>query len=83
MGQQELTRAYSSYTYLTTMLDQGWQIESPVYVRPRWRSRTRPRQEDTYHFVLRQGERFSLISVFDCPEVRQFLEDTALDVDRQ
>jgi hypothetical protein len=31
MGQQELTRAYSSYTYLTTMLDKGWKIESPVY----------------------------------------------------
>jgi hypothetical protein len=63
------------------MLTEGWNIEPPVYVRPRWQSRVLSKKENTYHFVLRHGERFSLISVFDCPEVQQLLKDRDLSID--
>jgi hypothetical protein len=82
MKQQESISAYSSFVYLMELVDQGWQIEPPIYVRPRLRSRLRPEQENTYHFVLKYGTRFSLISVFECPEVRQLLESEQLTIDR-
>jgi hypothetical protein len=89
MRLQRSSTAYSSYNYLITMLTEGWNIEPPVYVRPRWQSRAtsrtplhrRAQKENTYHFVLRYGDRFSLISVFDCPEVQQLLEDRELSID--
>jgi hypothetical protein len=96
MRQQKATAAYSSFVRLAALLDEGWQIEPPIFVRPRWSSRVRdartqgirargtqarPETEDTYHFVLRQGNRFSLVSVFDCPEVQQLLETEQLAVD--
>ena len=80
--QKESRPAHFSYAYLMTMLAQGWQIEPPVYVRPRWRSRLRSKQEDTYHFVLWNGDRVSLVSVLDCPEIQQFLVDNGLAIDR-
>ena len=80
--QKELKPPHSSYVYLMTMLAQGWRIEPPVYVRPRWRSRLRSKQENTYHFVLWRGDKISLVSVLDCPEVQQFLADNELAVDR-
>ena len=64
------------------MLDQGWQIEPPAYVRPRWRSCLRSKRENTYHFVLWDGDRVNLVSVRDCPEIQQFLADNRLAVDR-
>jgi hypothetical protein len=72
---------------MAALLEQGWQIEQPIYVRPRWRTRALRAQnhserEHTYHFVLRHGEKFSLVSVFDCPEVQQLLENEKLTVDR-
>jgi hypothetical protein len=73
---------YSSYAHLLTMLTQGWQIEPPVYVRPRWRSPLRLKKENTYHFVLWQGDRVSLVSVRDCGDIEQFLKDNDLGVDR-
>ena len=73
---------YSSYAYLMDMLAQGWQIEPPVYARPRWRSRLRLKKENTYHFVLWHGERVSLVSVVGCPEMEQFLMANELAVDR-
>jgi hypothetical protein len=87
MRQQKVRAAYSSFVHLSALLDQGWQIEPPIYVRPRWRARAlhaynQAEREHTYHFVLRHGEKFSLVSVFDCPEVQQLLESEELTVDR-
>jgi hypothetical protein len=87
MRQQKARAAYSSFVHLIALLDQGWQIEPPIYVRPRWRARAlRARngseKEHTYHFVLRHGDRFSLVSVYDCPEVQQLLESKMLTIDR-
>ena len=73
---------YSSYAHLVEMVAQGWQIESPVYVRPRWRSGLRLTRGNTYHFVLWQGDQVNLVSVLDCPEIRRFLADNKLSVDR-
>jgi hypothetical protein len=73
---------YSSYTHLIDILAQGWEIEPPVYVRPRWRSRLRLRKENAYHFVLWQGDKVHLVSVVGCPEVEEFLTANKLTVDR-
>ena len=80
--QKELKPPHSSYGYLMTMLAGRWQIEPPVYVRPRWRSRLRSKQENTYHFVLWRGDKINLVSVHDCPEIQQFLADNGLAIDR-
>ena len=76
---KELRQTYSSYAQLTAMLDQGWQIEPPVYIRPRRRSRSK--KENTYHFVLWRDDRVNLVSVLDCPEIQQFLADNRLAID--
>ena len=79
---REVGPVFSSCTHLMTTLDQGWQIEPPVYVRPRWRSRLRSKKENTHHFVLWSGDRVNLVSVRDCPEIQQFLADNDLAIDR-
>ena len=79
---REVGPVFSSCTHLMTTLDQGWQIEPPVYVRYRPRSRLRSKKENTYHFVLWNGNRVALVSVLDCPEIQQFLADNRLTIDR-
>ncbi|MDY6875060.1 MAG: hypothetical protein SWK90_02495 [Chloroflexota bacterium] len=73
---------FSSCAHLRAMLDRGWQIEPPVYVRPRWQSRRRSKKEITYHFVLWHGNKANLVSVRDCPEIQQFMADNDLAIDR-
>jgi len=73
---------FSSCAHLRAMLDQGWQIEPPVYVRPRWRSHLRSKKENTYHFVLWNRDRVNLVSVRDCSQIQQFLADNDLAIDR-
>jgi hypothetical protein len=41
-----------------------------------------PKKENTYHFVLWNGNKVNLVSVLDCPEVQQFLVDSDLATDR-
>ena len=72
----------SSHEQLLTMVSQGWEIEPPVYIRPRWRSRSRSEKENAYHFVLWNGDKVNLVSVHDCPEIQQFLVDNGLAIDR-
>ena len=71
---------FSSYAHLMTMLAHGWQIEPPVYIRPRWRSRSE--KEEAYHFVLWNGDKVNLVSVRDCPEMQEFLAENAIGIDR-
>jgi hypothetical protein len=84
-GQKHVTGGvgpvFSSCAHLRAMLDQGWQIELPVYVRPHWRTRLRSKKENTYHFVLWHGNRVALVSVLDCLQVQQFLADNDLAID--
>jgi len=83
-GRTDATRKvgpmFSSHAHLTAMLDQGWQIEPPVYIRPRRHSRSK--KENTYHFVLWNGNRVNLVSVLDCLQIQQFLADNDLAIDR-
>ncbi len=72
---------FSSYAHLAGMLSSGWEVESPVYVRPRMHSRLQE-EPDTYHFVLWNGDRVALVSVLGCPEIRQFLAEHNLSTDR-
>ena len=73
---------FSSYIHLVEMLGQGWQVEPPIYVRPRWRSSLRARKDNVYHIVLWRGGQVHLVSVLGCPEIEQFLLDRKLVVDR-
>lgn len=73
----------SSYVRLVEMLDDGWRIQPPVYVRARWRVGDVSRKHDTYHFVLWSGDRVSLVSVAECPEVQRLLASTGLTLDRR
>ncbi len=76
---------FSSYAHLIKMLADGWRIELPIYVRPRWRSRMNSSgvkgKENTYHFILWNGDQVTLVSVPDCPSVQQFLMDNNLSTD--
>lgn len=81
-GRLKTRSAYTSYEHLATLLAEGWQVEPPVYVRPRLKSRILSKRQDTYHFVVRLGNAFGLISVLDCPQVQQLLEEEGLGVDR-
>jgi hypothetical protein len=84
-SEKDVTRGvglvFSSYVHLKEMLAQGWQIEPPVYVRPRWRSVLRAQKENAYHFILWDGSQVNLVSVIDCPEIQQFLVDQRLPTD--
>jgi hypothetical protein len=79
---KEARSPYASYTSLLAMLDQGWQIEAPVHVRQGWRSHANGKEESTYHFILGQGNKVSLVSVLDCLEMEDFLAERELPVDR-
>jgi hypothetical protein len=72
-----------SYVRLVELLGQGWKIQPPVYVRPRWRSGEVSQKRDTYHFVLWSGNRVSLVSVGECAEVEELLTNSGLAVDRR
>lgn len=73
---------FSSYAQLLTMLSQGWEIEPPVYIRPRWQSRSQRERENAYHFVLWSGDKVHLVSVRDCAEIQEFLAENGMDIDR-
>ena len=66
------------YRQLLTALDLGWQIEEPVYLRPRY-GQDGPR---VYHFLMRRGPNvpLQLIVVPECSEVETFVEREGLRV---
>ncbi len=66
------------YRLLLAALDTSWQIEEPVYLRPRW-SETGPR---VYHFILRRAPLDSpyLLSVPEGAEVERFVREAGLSV---
>jgi len=73
---------FGSYEQLLTMLSQGWEIEPPIYVRPRWRPGWQREKENAYHVVLWNGDRVHLVSVRDCAEIQEFLAENGLTIDR-
>jgi hypothetical protein len=69
-----------TYLKLLAALDAGWQIEPPVYARPRWGSAHAGRQ--IYHFILRWRQSITMISVPDSPGLLAFLEEHQIAVSR-
>jgi len=66
------------YLQLLAALDQGWEISTPVYRRPRWLDE----EESVYHFILKHP-RYSglrLVTVPDDAQVRDFLSNQRLAV---
>jgi hypothetical protein len=56
-----LESSEETYRMLLAALDLGWQVEEPVYLRPRWYAG----DQWVYHFILKQkpGDLLRLISV--------------------
>jgi len=67
-------REQQTLAALQRQLDQGWQIEPPVYVMadPAQRSRV------VFRMVIWREGKPRVATVHDCPEVRQFLADRRL-----
>ncbi len=79
-----MTRAKSPYVSratLETMLTEGWRIQPPVYVRPRWRWASKLKRRSAYHFVLERRRGIRLVSVLEGSEIRQLVDDSQLSVD--
>jgi hypothetical protein len=66
------------YRLLRSALEAGWQVEEPVYLRPRWGDGG-PR---VYHFILRLNPYHPprLLTVPESPEVERFVEQEDLRV---
>jgi len=67
--------------YLERLLDEGWEVEQPVYVRPHWRSTARSNNSKTYHVILSRENHVKLCSVPEGSEIEQFLAERGLTVD--
>lgn len=77
----EVKSPYVSLARLEEMLAEGWEVEPPVYTRPRWRSTWKRQRKSAYHFVLWREKHVHLVSIPEGPEIRQFLVDHKLPVD--
>ena len=63
---------------LVLMLDQGWQIESPVLARLSWAQRQTG--ELAYHIILSRASRRSLVVIADSPEIHHFLTERNIPI---
>jgi hypothetical protein len=70
-----------TYFGLLAALDEGWQIQPPVYARFRWGAAHAG--QEMYHFILSSRHATQLISVPDSQSLRTFLEDHRIAVNRQ
>ncbi|MBN1888898.1 MAG: hypothetical protein JW850_12970 [Thermoflexales bacterium] len=70
-----------SFYALLAALDGGWQVEPPVYARPRWGAENAGKQ--MYHCILRRGPATTLVSVEDSSHLRAFLDEQSIPVNRQ
>ncbi len=66
------------YWLLVYALNEGWYVEEPVYLRPRWMEGS-PR---VYHFILRRSPLGSprLLTVPESPEIERFVRDRGLEI---
>ncbi len=60
--------------------DAGWEVEPPVYARPRWGSLHEGQQ--VYHFILRRGLSITMLSVVESPRLFAFLDERCISVNR-
>jgi hypothetical protein len=63
-----------SFGGLVRMLDEGWQIEQPVYVM----ADPLKRSQLVFRMMAWRDDRPRVITVRDCAEIRQFLADRGL-----
>jgi hypothetical protein len=63
---------------LLAALDAGWQVEPPVYVRPRWGSEHAGAV--MYHFILRRETGTTMVSVADGSRIRAFVQEHSLEI---
>ena len=67
--------------YLEKLLDEGWEIEQPVYIRPHWRSKALSNNSKTYHVILSRESQVNLVSIPEGLEIERFLAERGLAVD--
>ena len=67
--------ALARYQTLRAALDDGWEVEAPVYVREDWNLKHQGAK--VFHFVLRRTSirMTTLLSVPDCDAVRRLISD--------
>jgi hypothetical protein len=67
-----------NYWLLIYALNEGWYVEEPVYLRPRWMEGS-PR---VYHFILRRSPLGSprLLTVPESPEIERLVRDQSLEI---
>ncbi len=77
---QFLGSADEHFRVLLAALDLGWQVEEPVYLRPRWGESG----SWVYHFILKREAtpQPCLVTVRHNPEVEQFIEQEGWQVDQ-
>lgn len=56
---------------IAQMLEQGWQIETPVLTRLSWAQRRTG--ELAYHIILSRASQRSLVVIAESPEIHRFL----------
>lgn len=61
---------------LQSFLDDGWNIDPPIFVRPVWYSLSDA--QSAYHFILKRAGDLQLLVVPACDEVDQFVRDRRL-----
>jgi hypothetical protein len=73
-GKASVAASHSTFDDLMRKLDEGWQIEAPVYVMADLTQRNRI----VFRMVIWRAGRPQVATVHDGPEMRQFLADRRL-----
>jgi hypothetical protein len=72
---------YASYTSLQELLTKEWNIEPPVYARPRWQSPSDSKERKTCHTVPSRDNQVNLVTIPESPEIQKLLAEYGLTVD--
>ena len=74
-----LGSAQEHFRVLLSALDLGWQVEEPIYLRPRWGESG----SWVYHFILKWGAapKRRLVTVRRSPEIEQLIQQEGWQVD--
>lgn len=66
------------YRLLRSALDNGWRIEEPIYLRPRWSGS----RSHVYHFILRHATQTAprLLTAPHSADIERFVRDEGLRV---
>jgi len=75
-----LNSSNESYRLLLSALDLDWQVEEPVYLRPRWNQKS----EWVYHFILKHRRMGSkkMITTRHNQEIERFVKKEGWEVEK-